>query len=200
MSGRAVSRRAVAAAVGSALAGGLLAGCSTGTNAVDQGAGSGNRYVAGNGKTTSVAAADRHDAAQITGTTLEGRSFRLSSLRGQVVVLNFWASWCAPCRAEAGDLESVSRQTKASGVAFVGVDVRDQHDSAMAFQRTFHVSYPSLYDRSDRVALQLKGAPPNSTPFTVVLDRRGRIAVVIRRSVRAAELLPVVRQVAAEAA
>jgi len=183
-----------------AVAAALLTGCSTGTNAVDPGAGSSNGFVAGNGTTTTLAA-DRRDAApKIAGTFLDGAKFRLADLRGKVVVLNFWASWCAPCRVEAPDLEAVYRQTKASGVEFVGVNVRNEKDSALAFQRTFHVSYPSLYDRSDRVALQLRGAPPNSLPFTVVLDRRGRIAVVIRRSVRAAELLPVVRQVATETA
>jgi len=191
-------RRRVAAALG--LSGVLLAGCSTGANAVDQGAGSSNRYVAGNGTTTTLAPGHRDTGVQITGTLLDGGKFALSDLRGQVVVLNFWASWCPPCRVEARDLESVYQQTKSAGVHFVGVDVRDNKDSALAFERTFGISYPSLYDRSDRIALQLKGAPPGSLPFTVVLDRQGRIAVVIRKSLRAVELLPVVRQVAAESA
>lgn len=193
-------RRAVTVAAAAALAAALLAGCSTGTDAVNQGAGSSNRYVAGNGTTTTVAADRRSAGPTITGTQLDGTPFRLADLKGQVVVLNFWASWCAPCRVEARDLESVYRQTKASGVRFVGVDVKDEKDSALAFQRTFKISYPSLYDRNDRVALALKGAPPSSLPFSVVLDRLGRVAVVIRRSLRAVELLPVVRQVAAEAA
>jgi len=176
----------------------LLAACATGKNAVDPAARSGNRYVAGNGTTTSLASGHRSAAPKIAGTFRDGSKFHLGDLTGKVVVLNFWASWCPPWRVEAPDLESVSQQTKASGVRFIGVNVRDSRDSASAFQRTFKITYPSLYDQSDRVALQIKGAPPNSLPFTVVLDRHGRIAVVIRRSIRAAELLPIVRQVATE--
>jgi len=186
------------AAAGLGIIAALLAACATGKNAVDPAARSGNRYVAGNGTTTSLAAGHRNAAPKIAGTFLDGSKFRVGDLTGKVVVLNFWASWCPPCRVEAPDLESVSQQTKASGVRFIGVNVRDSRDSASAFQRTFKITYPSLYDQSDRVALQIKGAPPNSLPFTVVLDRQGRIAVVIRRSVRAAELLPIVRQVATE--
>ncbi|PZS30072.1 MAG: TlpA family protein disulfide reductase [Pseudonocardiales bacterium] len=175
------------------------AGCSTGTNAVDQGAGSSNRYVAGDGSIRIVPAAKRGTPPQATGTLLAGGSFDLRDLRGTVTVINFWGSWCPPCRAEAGDLESVYQQTKASGVTFVGVDVKDQKASAEAFQKTFAIGYPSLYDRLGRVALQFRDTPPNSVPATLVIDRSGRVAVVILKSLRAEELLPIVRKVAAEA-
>ncbi len=175
------------------------AGGCTGSSAVDQGARSGNRYVAGNGSVRVLAAADRGRPAQVNGTLLDGGHFALSHLRGTVVVVNFWGSWCAPCRAEAGDLEQVYEQTKAGGVTFVGVDVKDQRSSAAAFQKTYRISYPSIYDRLGQVALQFRGTPPNSVPATLVVDRSGRVAAVIGKSVRAAELLPIVGKVAAEA-
>lgn len=176
----------------------VLAGCATGASAVDQGATSGNRYVAGDGTARIIPPAKRHAGPRLTGTMLDGGAFDLGHLRGQVVVFNFWGSWCAPCRAEARDLESVYRQTKDFRVQFVGVDVKDEKDSAHAFQRTFAITYPSLFDPAGRVALQFRDVPPSSIPTTLVLDRHGRVAGVIRRSVRADELLPIVRQVAAE--
>lgn len=175
-----------------------LAGCSTGTDAVDQAAGSSNRYVAGDGTVHIVKAADRKAAPRVQGTLLNDESFDLRDLRGSVVVVNFWGSWCAPCRAEADDLETVYGQTKGSKVAFVGVNVKDKRSSALAFQRTKKITYPSLYDRTGRIALQFRDTPPNSIPATLVLDRQGRVAVLFRKAVTAAELQPIVATIAAE--
>jgi len=111
----------------------LLSGCSTGRDATDPNAGGGNRFVAGDGRTVVYARADRKPAPAVQGSTVDGGSFDLASVRGHVVVLNFWASWCAPCRLEAADLEAVHLSTKDSGVRFVGVDSRDERDAAKAF-------------------------------------------------------------------
>ncbi len=176
----------------------LVMGCSTGPDAVDQAAGSGNRFVAGDGTVQVLPAADRKAAPTVTGTLLDGTSFDLKDLRGTVVVINFWGSWCAPCRAEAADLERVYGQTKASGVTFVGVNVKDKLSSAQAFQRTKKLTYPSVYDRTGRVALQFRDTPPNAIPATLILDRQGRVAALFRKAVTAAELQPVVTTIAAE--
>ncbi|GAA3395488.1 TlpA family protein disulfide reductase [Cryptosporangium minutisporangium] len=172
--------------------------CSTGADAVDQESGGSQRFVAGSGASTVYAVDDRASAPDISGELLDGEQFRLSEARGDVVVLNFWGSWCAPCRAEADDLERVYTATKASGVRFVGVNVKDTRSRAAAFDVNFKITYPSLFDQAGRVALQLKAAPPNAIPATIVIDREGRIAAVFRKGLLDDELQPVVGRIAAE--
>lgn len=142
-------------------------------------------------------AGKRSAAPQISGELLEGGRYDLGQDRGQVVVINFWGSWCNPCRAEIDDLEHVYQATKAQGVRFLGINVRDDRDKAKAFHGN-RVTYPSLFDPSSKLALDFD-VPPNTIPATVVLDREGRIAVVIREAVQRAEFEPVVARVAAEA-
>ncbi|MBM0226273.1 MULTISPECIES: redoxin domain-containing protein [Micromonospora] len=140
----------------------------------------------------------RSAAPKITGDLLTGGSYDVSQARGQVVVLNFWGSWCAPCRAEADDLEATYQATKASGVTFLGINVQDSKDKAIAFEQG-RVTYPSLFDPASRLALALD-IPPNTIPATVVLDREGRIATVIRAAVTQDGLRPVIERIAAEQA
>jgi len=91
-------------------------------------------------------------------------------------VVNFWASWCAPCRAEAPNLNKVYADSKASGVEFVGVDIKDDDSAARAFDRAKGVAYPSLSDQSGLLLLKFSGQAPQSPPTTLILDRRGRVA------------------------
>ncbi|TQS39745.1 TlpA family protein disulfide reductase [Cryptosporangium phraense] len=175
-----------------------LAACSTGADAVDQESGGSNRFVAGSGASKFYDAGDRTQAPNISGTLLDGGTFALDQARGDVVVFNFWGSWCAPCRAEADDLERVYTATKASGVRFVGVNVKDTESRAKAFDVNFKMTYPSLFDSAGRVALQLKAVPPNAIPATIIVDRQGRIAAVFRKGLLDDELQPVVERVAAE--
>lgn len=176
----------------------LVAGC-VGHGAVDPAAGNAARYAAGDGTLTVVAADHRRPAASVTGQLLTGGPFDLRSLRGQVVVLNFWASWCAPCREEAQSLQGVYDATRADGVRFVGVDFRDDRSTALAFLRTHGVTYPSLFDQPGRVALAFRNSlPPNATPTTLVLDRRGRVAARVLGAVTYTRLLGLVRSVLSE--
>ncbi|MFV2113851.1 TlpA family protein disulfide reductase [Micromonospora sp. LOL_025] len=139
----------------------------------------------------------RSAAPKLAGELLTGGSHDVAKDRGQVVVVNFWGSWCAPCRAEADDLENTYQATKGSGVTFLGINIQDQRDKARAFEESFKVSYPSLFDPPSRLALALD-IPPNTIPATVVLDRDGRIAVVIRAAVKQEGLQPIVERIAAE--
>jgi peroxiredoxin len=148
--------------------------------------------------TVEYAPADRAAAPDVSGELLDGGRWDLASARGTVVVVNFWGSWCPPCRAEIADLEATYQATKARGVTFLGIDVRDDRDKARAFLAG-RATYPSLFDPASRLALAFE-VPPNAVPATLVLDRAGRVAVVIREAVLRAELEPVVARIAAEPA
>ncbi|HYN92376.1 MAG TPA: TlpA disulfide reductase family protein [Pilimelia sp.] len=139
---------------------------------------------------------DRPAAPAVAGDLLEGGRYERGERRGRVVVINFWGSWCAPCRAEIDDLERTYQATKSDGVDFLGINVRDDRDRALAFHNG-RVSYPSLFDPASRLALDFD-IPPNAIPATIVLDRAGRIARVVRAAVTREELEPLVADVAAE--
>jgi thiol-disulfide isomerase/thioredoxin len=112
----------------------------------------------------------------IDGPTLGGGQLALSNLRGHVIVLNVWASWCAPCRAESPVLARLSRETYRQGVRFIGIDTRDQPEAGLAFRRRFGIHYPSLIDRRGELLLPLTQLiPVNAIPSTLVIDPRGRI-------------------------
>jgi thiol-disulfide isomerase/thioredoxin len=169
----------VAVAGAMVVAAGLLAGCA-GTRAAQTGTEAGDsRYVAGDGSSRVIKPADRKPAPRARGTTLDGEPFDLATLRGKVVVVNFWASWCAPCRGEAPALEQVYREHKAQGVEFAGVDIKDDPEPAKAFVRKFKVGYPSIVDQDGQVTLAFRDVPPNAVPSTLILDRQGRIAASV---------------------
>jgi peroxiredoxin len=170
----------------------LLAACSSGCS-------SGTAGASGTGQSAFFEVGNRPAAPAVHGDALDGGGqIDLAAHRGDVVVLNFWASWCGPCRAEAGELLSVAADTKTLGVSFLGIDVRDDRDKAAAFAQAHGLDYPSVFDPAGRVALGFKDVPPNTTPATVVVDRQGRIAAVFRKALLRDELAPVVQKVAAE--
>ncbi|GAA2567051.1 hypothetical protein GCM10010435_45800 [Winogradskya consettensis] len=138
----------------------------------------------------------RPQAREVTGELLDGGTYDVATDRGKVVVVNFWGSWCNPCRAEADDLEQTYQATKAQNVTFIGVNSRDDRDSAKAFEKG-RVTYPSIYDPNGNVALKFD-VTQVSTPATLILDRQGRIAAAIRKSTTIAQLKPVVERIAAE--
>ncbi|MEU4238948.1 TlpA disulfide reductase family protein [Actinoplanes sp. NPDC026619] len=142
--------------------------------------------------------AQRPQVKDVTGDLLDGGKYDVAQDRGKVVVVNFWGSWCAPCRAEADDLERTYQATKAKGVSFIGVNSRDDKDSAKAFERG-RVTYPSIYDFEGKVALKFD-VTQTSTPATLILDRQGRIAVAMRAATTYDQLQPLVEKIAAETA
>ncbi|NEW53777.1 TlpA family protein disulfide reductase [Nocardia cyriacigeorgica] len=179
-----------------------LAGCATGDDAVASGGTF--EFVSPGGKTEIFydPPSSRGTLGELSGPDLmnEGSDIALSDFAGQVVVINLWGQWCGPCRAEAPALEQVYEKTKDSGVAFLGINVRDaQRDKAQDFVVDNKVGYPSIYDPSMRTLLALGGNFPTSViPTTLVLDRQHRVAAVFLRALLAEDLQPVVESIARE--
>jgi thiol-disulfide isomerase/thioredoxin len=154
-----------------------VAGCDGGAIGENTAASNGTSFVSGSYSSTYYAPADRPAAPDVSGTMLTGAKFRLAAQRGNLVVLNFWGSWCAPCRREAPTLAALAKHFKDAPVRFIGDDVQDAPANAAAFERTFGISYPSLNDPGEQVALAFHGAvPPVGIPTTLLIDRNGHIA------------------------
>ena len=109
-------------------------------------------------------------APEFTGTDLDGHQVRLSDYRGHPVVLNFWASWCGPCRAEEPGLINIVHQYQPKGLEVLGVTVRDNLGQAKIYRDEFKVPYRSLFDQAARLAYAYQiDAPPSS----VFIDKDG---------------------------
>ena len=179
---------------GVALAVVLLTGWATGGNG-------GVTDVAGSTSAVLYSAGHRPLAPDFTATTLTGSRLSFSSYRGQVVVLNFWGSWCAPCRAEAPALAATAEQYRPAGVAFLGVDVRDTTASALAFTRDFGIPYPSVSDSGSEITLDFTSAVPIAgTPTTLVIDQTGHIAGAVFGTATYQELTDILAEVTGKTA
>jgi thiol-disulfide isomerase/thioredoxin len=182
------------------LAGALLAACSTGSDAVDVNNGGEFRFVAGTPSGEVIPPDERASAPEFGGELLERRGrFESSQLSGQVAVLNFWGSWCAPCRVETPAFSEVAEDLAAGGVQFLGINVKETDPQfARAFTDRFDISFPSLYDPRGEVALAFRDYPANAIPSTIVLDPEGRVAAVYTGEVSEEDLRRVLDRVLAE--
>jgi peroxiredoxin len=155
-----------------------LSACSGGSDAVDQSAKGDFKFTAGTQLGKLYPKDDRKPAATFTAARLDGGRFSLAETRGKVVVLNFWASWCAPCKTETPQFDLLYRQIKSKGVDFVGIDTKDDKESAQSFVDNYKISYPMVYDEQGETALRLGNLPAAALPFTVLLDQHGKVAAV----------------------
>jgi cytochrome c biogenesis protein CcmG/thiol:disulfide interchange protein DsbE len=112
-------------------------------------------------------------------TTFEGTAISLKDLRGKPVVINFWASWCPPCREEAPVIESAWRGYKDNGVVFLGVNIQDRREDALGYAREFHITYPNGPDPAGEITIDYG---VSGIPVTFFISREGE---VVRRWVGA---------------
>ena len=189
-------RRAIVVA-GAVLAGILITVVFvTGWTSSGGGGNSGVSYVGGSTSAVLYAPGHRPLAPDFTATTLTGSKLSFSAYRGKVVVLNFWGSWCVPCREEASVLSTLAGRYQPSGVSFLGVDVRDTAASAQAFARSFHVPYPSVSDPGSVITQDFTAAVPIAgTPTTLVIDRTGHVAGAVFGSATYPELTAILAKV-----
>ncbi|MDQ1249539.1 MAG: hypothetical protein QG597_3914 [Actinomycetota bacterium] len=175
-----------------------VAGCSTAPTAASEG---GTGYVAGDGSTVVLPQAERQPAPELAGTTLDGSQYSTADAAGAVTVVNVWASWCAPCRAEAPTLERGYQAHLGEGVEFVGLNIRDSDAAARAFVDRYTITYPNIVDPEGKVQLSLRDTlPPQSIPSTVFFDKQGRVAARVLGAVDEALLNGIIDTLVAEPA
>ena len=147
--------------------------------------------------------ADRQPLAGFEGESLmePDTTIALSDFSDQIVVLNAWGQWCAPCRAEVDDLQAVHERLQAQGDGTVlGINVRDSNaEIARDFVKDNGVTYPSIYDPPFKTAASLGGVPSSVIPTTIVLDKQHRPAAVFLREITADDLIEVVDRLVEEA-
>ncbi|WP_131768585.1 TlpA family protein disulfide reductase [Candidatus Protofrankia californiensis] len=172
----------------------VTAACSSGSDSVDQAAGGGFGFVQQAPNSDFVPVGSRKPAPELTGPTVAGPDLSLVDFRGKITVVNFWASWCAPCRAETPGLVRMAADNPE--VAFVGVNEKDNLSAAKAFIRDNGVIYPSIVDRIGTLAA--RWPVPPGLPSTFVLDGEGRLAARFTGGVLPDELTPVLARLRAE--
>ena len=109
----------------------------------------------------------------------------LRALRGKVVLVNFWASWCPPCRSESPILNRWQRRIQSQNATVLGVDVLDVESDAVSFERRYKVAYPSVRDGDGH---SRNDYDVHGQPETIIVDRRGRVAQTFRGPVTDADL------------
>jgi thiol-disulfide isomerase/thioredoxin len=188
-------KRLVAFLLGTAIAASLVAGCS-GSDSQD----GFYRYNGGTKLGTLIKPADRHKVHNFEGSLLSGNgTFSLNQDAGHVTVINFWGSWCPPCRIETPQFAQIADKYQSKGVRFVGIDIKESGRSApRAFVTQSKVHYPNVFDESGRTALTLGNISTQNAPFTVLLDKQHRVAGVYIIRMGPADIEPLLNKLIAE--
>jgi len=145
---------------------------------------------------TRYPAAGRRAVPAVGGTTLDRGHLGLASLRGSIVVVNAWASWCDPCRREVPALARLG--TENHTVRLVGLDEHDTNSAARGFAHSVGMTYPSLVDRDGTLLSRLTLLPPTAIPSTLIVDRHGRMAARIIGPVTSTALRGIISDLDAE--
>lgn len=122
---------------------------------------------------------DREPAPDISGLSLDGKPVSLKDFLGQVVVVNTWASWCAPCEDELPIIIDVSQNYSRDGVKVLGINVQDKPADAKLFAEKLGINFESIVDADAKLLGALPGVPPRALPSTLIIDRNGNIGARI---------------------
>ena len=155
-------------------------------------------YVAGDGSIVAVAPEDRKEPVTLSGETLDGGTLALADMRGKVVVVNLWASWCGPCEAEAPHLVALAEKYEGKPVELVGIDYREpSKETGLAQSKAWGFTWPSIFDKTGTSAIAMQGVLA-SQPSTAILDIEGRIAASVQGATTEATLTGLIDDVLAE--
>ena len=140
----------------------------------------------------------RGEPVELAGETLDGQTWDSADHRGQVVVVNVWASWCGPCAKEAPHLVALNKELKGDDVQLVGINFRESSvATGRAQAKTWGFVWPSIYDKSGTTSIAMQGKM-TTQPSTAVLDRQGRIAAVVLGATTQATLRGLIEDTLAE--
>ena len=194
MTARRPSRRSLLTAAGAIAATGALAACSSSGAKDEQDLG----YRSGDGSVTAFDETQRGEPVELAGDTLDGQTWDSADHRGQVVVVNVWASWCGPCAKEAPHLVALNKELKGEEVQIVGINFRESSvATGRAQAKTWGFVWPSIYDKSGTTSIAMQGKM-TTQPSTAVLDRQGRIAAVVLGATTQATLRGLIEDTLAE--
>ncbi len=122
---------------------------------------------------------NREPAPDITGLSLDGKPISLQDFLGQVVVVNTWASWCAPCESELPIIIDIGQDYGRDGVKILGINVQDKPADAKLFAERLGIDFESIVDTDAKLLGSLPGVPPRALPSTLIIDRNGNIGARI---------------------
>jgi thiol-disulfide isomerase/thioredoxin len=156
----------------------VSSGCATDSLAEQFREGDNKNYIAGDGTVTEFALGSRPKAADWSGVSESGDSLSSDHLAGVITVINFWYAGCAPCRVEMPELIELQDEFLGDQVQFIGVNVRDTSETALAFARQINLNFPSVMDaKTGSVVLAFTGVvTPQAVPTTLVIDSEGNVS------------------------
>lgn len=192
-------RRAVGAVLAAAAVALPLAGCSQDSDNAQNAVATGGNFefiTPGGEKVINYEESERKPLRTFSGEDVRDtdKTISLEDYEGEIVVLNSWGQWCAPCRAEADDLQEIHSELQKRKIGTVlGINVRDYNPQVSNdFLEDNGLEYPSIYDPPFKTAAALGGVPTSVVPTTIVLDKQHRPATVFLRSITAKDVMDVV--------
>jgi thiol-disulfide isomerase/thioredoxin len=150
----------------------LLSSCATSTSTDNDSIG----YVAADGSAVLRDPSERGAAIDLTAALLDGSSWKLSDYRGQVLILNSWGPWCAPCRTEVPELQELLNNKVDEGLQVFGFATRTNESAVNAFLSKRDITYPQIADFDSALISQIEGVPSATVPGTIFIDKKGRVA------------------------